>query len=175
MRIRSIALISSFLAVALFAFAEEKPWYQEPGTPVTLKSGEFVFKARLPRGWSSTETEIVPPPAAASACRVHGTFYSNREWNRFLVAALESDNAARASKESREVLEIGGHPAVSERSSNGGTKVRTFYINLSDLAPDSLTVWRLESDRVEQARDCELQFIALMQSAEITLADRKEQ
>lgn len=165
---RSRFLVPAFSALvfaSLVVFAREKPWYTQPGTPMTLESSGFVFKASLPQGWSfTTDREILPPPAFASACRLRGHFYTDREWNRVLAPALLAPSAEGA----RVVQKIGGHEAVSRRSASDTVTVHEFYINLSALQPDSGTVWRFEGSASTEGLECELQFYALINSATIT-------
>jgi hypothetical protein len=164
-----MAMIVMLVGAATMAGGErEVPWYKDPGTAVTLTSSGFVFTARLPRGWSVTNGQVVPPETFASSCQVHGEFLTNREWNRFLVAALDPRNLARTAREERFVRRIGGHPAVSSRYTSDGTTVINVYINLSDAEPDSASVWSFKGDTTQEGQDCALQFMSFVGSANIT-------
>lgn len=155
--------------VALFSFAREPRWYTQPGTPVTLESSDFEFRAMLPQGWSfTTDHGFVPPPAFASSCRVRGGFYTDRKWDRFLVSALRPTDGMSTGEDGRTVLKIGGRPAVSNRYVRAPFTVRDIYINLSDLQPDSGAVWTFEGSPTPEGSDCELQFLAMIHSAKIT-------
>ncbi|HEU4886359.1 MAG TPA: hypothetical protein VFV49_00625 [Thermoanaerobaculia bacterium] len=159
----------ALILVALFSFAKEPRWYQQPGTPVTLESSGFELRAMLPQGWTFTaEQGLVPPLEFASSCRVRGGFYTDRNWDRFLVSALRSTDSVLTAEEARFVLKIGGHPAVSNRYVREPFTVRDIYIDLSDLQPDSGAVWTFEGSPTPERSDCELQFLALIQSARIT-------
>jgi len=152
----------SFLA--LFAFAKEPRWYTQPGTPVTLVSSGFELRAKMPQGWSyTTDRGFMPPPTCASSSRVVGVFHTGREWDRFLASALRDGDQ-------RYVLKIGGHPAVSSRYAREGRTIRSIYINLSDLQPDSGAVWTFEGSSTPEGSECEQQFAAMIESAKITRA-----
>jgi hypothetical protein len=164
-----MAMILVLVGAAAVAGGErEKPWYKDPGTAMTLKASGFVFKARLPRGWSTTDGQVVPPEAFASSCQVHGEFLTNREWNRLLVSALDLRNMAHAAREERFVLRIGGHPAVSSRYSSDGNTVINVYVNLSEVEPDSASVWSFKGDTTQEGQDCALQFMSFIGTATIT-------
>jgi hypothetical protein len=155
----------ALLSIALFSFAKEPRWYEQPGTPVTVESSGFELRTKLPQGWSFTKEQgFVPPPGLASSCRVRGWFYTDRNWDRFLVSALEPTNGVH---DARTVMKIGGHPAVSNRYVREGRTIRDTYINLSDLHPDSGTVWTFEGSLTQEGSNCELQFLAMIQSAKI--------
>src|SRR5260221_4856447 len=161
-------LVVAFVGTAMAGGEREVPWYRDPGSAVTLKSSGFVFKARLPRGWSVTDGAVVPPEAFASACHVRGEFYRNREWTRFLVSALDLGDVVHASRQQRVLRRIGGLPAVSSRDTSGGNTVMNVYINLSEVEPDSASVWSFQGEKTQEGRDCELQFLAFVTSAAIT-------
>jgi len=168
-QLRTIAMMLTLVAAAAVAAGErEVPWYKDPGTAVTLKASGFIFKARLPRGWSVTGGEVVPPETFTSSCQVHGEFLTNREWNRFLVAALDPRNFGRAAREERFVRRIGGLPAVSSRYTSDGNTVINIYVNLSEIEPDSASVWSFKGDTTQEGQDCALQFMSFVSSATIT-------
>ena len=145
------------LLAALLSFAKQ------PGTPITIQSSGFELRAMLPQGWAFTpEQGFVPPPALASSCRVRGTFYTDRNWDDFLVSALRSNDVFRTRDDARTAHKIGGHPAVSNRYTRDTLTVRDIYINLSDLQPDSGAVFTFEGS---DNSDCEMQFVALIHSA----------
>jgi len=158
-----------FLFVALVSFAREPQRYTQPGTPVTLESSAFELRATLPHGWSFTADQVfVPPPGWASSCRVRGVFYTDVNWDRFLVSALRSSDGVGRTEDARMVLKVAGHPAVSDRYVREPFTVRDIYINLSDLQPDSGAVWTFEGSPTPEGQDCEIQFLAMMHSATIT-------
>ena len=139
---------------------------KQPGTPVTIESSGFQMRAMLPQDWSFTaEQGFVPPPALAPSCRVRGTFYTDRNWDRFLVSALRSNDVYRT--DARVAMKIGDHPAVSSRYTRDAVTVHDIYINLADLQPDSGAVFTVESNG---GSDCEMQFVAIVHSASITRA-----
>ncbi len=165
---RHLAMMGLFIGAAFSASPEEIPWYRDPGTPITLRASGFVFETHLPRGWSTIDGEIIPPPELASACSVHGEFYPDRDWNHFLAAALGAGDFARASREKREVLKIGGHPAVSTEYRSDGKLVRSFYIDLSDRYRPAATAWTVEGDTTSrEGLDCSDQFLMWMVSSRI--------
>lgn len=156
--------VLSFLA--LFSFAKEPRWYTRPGTPVTVESSGFELRVKMPHGWSyTTDHGFVPPPDFASSCSVRGVFHTDRNWDRLLVSALRAGDG-----EKRYVLKIGGHPAVSNRYVREARTIRNIYIDLSDLQPDSAAVWTFEGSPTPEGSDCEQQFVAMIQSAQITRA-----
>jgi hypothetical protein len=158
--------------VAQFSFAREPRRHPLPGTPVTLESSGFVFRATLPHGWSFTADQgFVPPPDLASSCRVRGRFYIDRDWERFLTSALRATDGLRTAEDARYVLKIAGQPAVSNRYMREGFTIRDVYIDLSELRPDSGAVWTFEGSRSREESDCELQFLGMMHSATITRRD----
>jgi hypothetical protein len=164
-----MAMILALVGAAAVAGGErEVPWYKEPGTAMTLKSSGFVFKARLPRGWSVKDGAVAPPEAFASSCQVRGEFLTNHEWNRFLVSALGLRSVARATGEERFVRRIGGLPAVSSRYTDDGHTVINIYVNLSEVEPDSASVWSFKGDTTQEGQDCALQFMSFIGSATIT-------
>lgn len=164
-----IVVAVSIVVSAIVAFAHGAPWYTQRGSRIEVKSSGFVLEATVPRGWSATENEVVPPSAFGSACRVRGEFYRDREWKHFLAAELDPADLARLSAEQRSVLAIGGHPAVIARSGSGGTIVVHVYINTSDLQPDSAALWTFTGDDSRDGLECEAQFRAFISSVSITL------
>jgi len=161
--------VLSALLFAQFSFAKGPPRYTQPGTPVAMESSGFEFRATLPHGWSfTTEQGFAPPPDFASACHVRGEFYTGRNWDRFLVAALRATDGVRRAEDARIVQKVAGHPAVSNRYVREPFMVRDIYINLSDLQSDSGAVWTFEGSPTPEGTDCELQFLAMIHSATIT-------
>jgi hypothetical protein len=160
----------SLLVAALPLLAADAPWYRQRGDRVTVSSSGFVLKTTVPRGWSTTEDQVVPPASFGSACHVRGEFYRDREWNHFLSAELDPENFVRLSAEHRNLLRIGGRPAVMARSESGGAVVVHVYINTSDLEPNTAALWTFTGDDSQDGLECEAQFEALIASASITLA-----
>lgn len=164
-----VPALCALFFVALFSFAKEPRQYKQPGTPVTLESSGFEFRATLPHGWSfTTDQGFVPPPDFASSCRVRGEFHTDRDWDRFLLSALRTTDGVRRAEDARIVLKVAGHPGVSNRYVREPYTVRDIYINLSDLQPDSGAVWTFEGSPTPEGSDCELQFLEMMHSATIT-------
>jgi hypothetical protein len=158
-----VPLFGALSFLALFSFAEEPRWYTQPGTPVTVEWSGFELRAMMPQGWAYTADHgFVPPPDFASSCRVRGVFHIAREWDRFLVSALRGRDG-----DERHVLKIGGHPAVSSRYMRNDRTIRNIYINLSDVRPDSGAVWTFEGSPTSEGSDCELQFVAMIQTLEV--------
>ncbi|HEV7240146.1 MAG TPA: hypothetical protein VGQ36_12980 [Thermoanaerobaculia bacterium] len=159
-----VAVICALVCAAT-ASSGKTPWFKEPGIPMTLHSPGFLLQARMPRGWTIIDNAIVPPPALGSDCRVEVRFHRDHEWNDFLVAAL--DIGVHRPGRRKTVLKIGGHPAVSDRYVSGDDKVIKFYLNLSNLEPDSVAVLALREGLPLDEGDCELQFLALVHSVSI--------
>jgi hypothetical protein len=72
----------------------------------------------------------------------------------------------------RYVLKIGGHPAVSSRYMRNDRTIRKIYIELTNLQPDSGAVWTFEGSPTPEGSDCELQFVAMIQSVKITRSSK---
>lgn len=168
MKRRRVAILGAVVCVALSSFGE-KPWYTEPGNPATLHSSGFLLHTRLPRGWTVADGAMVPPAACGAGCRVDIRFYRDHEWNRFLVAVLGTDGRGPGRRQA--VLRVGGHPAVRDAYASGDDEVTNFYVNLSSLEPDSVAVLTLTQRLPVDQRDCELQFLAVVQSAEFAERD----
>lgn len=164
-----VPAFGALLFVALFSVAKEPRRSPQPGKPVTLESYGFELRATLPQGWSLTAEEgFVLPPDLAASCRVRGGFYTDRNWDRFLVSALRPSDRLLTSEDARVVLKMAGHPAVSNRYLREAVRVRDIYINLSDLQLDSGAVWTVESNLTPEGSDCEHKFVTMIQSATIT-------
>src|SRR5260221_6874642 len=147
-------LVVAFVGTAMAGGEREVPWYRDPGSAVTLKSSGFVFKARLPRGWSVTDGAVVPPEAFASACHVRGEFYRNREWNRFLVSALDLGDVVHASRQQRVLRRIGGPSAGSSPDTSGVAYAVNGYINLFAEEPHNAFLLRFPGAQTQAWHEC---------------------
>ena len=157
---------------ALSVMAKGPRWFERPATPVTLQSSVFEIRTMLPHGWSYTAAAGFAPPAdVVPPCRVRVVLHTNRKWDAMLVPALRATEGARTSEDDRFAMKVGGHPAVSNRYVRGPHILRDIYIDLSGLQPDSAAVWTFEGDRSAAGSDCELQFLSIVRSGRIELAD----
>lgn len=159
-----VAMLGALLCSATSAIADP-PWYRDPGIPMTLHSGGFLLHARLPRGWTVSDDAILAPPALGAGCQVEVRFHEDRAWNDFLVAVLDFDEPR--SRTRREVLRLGGHPAVSDHYVSGDHEVMNFYVDLSSLEAGSGVALTLRKRLPLDGGDCELQFLALVHSVTI--------
>jgi hypothetical protein len=136
----------------------------------TITVDRFVITAGLPDGWSVEDGEVQPPAALRSSCRVHGAIFSGRDWNRTLAAGLDPANVIRASNEHRELFRIGGHEAVrNEYTDSSGRTVVDIYINLTDLAPDTVALWHFDGAKTAEGRQCRIAFGFFIDSATFAL------
>jgi hypothetical protein len=135
-------------AAAILAAAAPAPW-----SATTWNAAGMAFTSRLPPGWSLDDNgERVTPPG----CVARREVTTDREWNRFLAAALHPDDF----REKRQVLKIGGHRAVTARSTVDGKQRIRIYVDLSDVRSDTVLTWTLDGS----GRDCEMHFLSVAQS-----------
>lgn len=133
---------------------------------LNFEASGFDVRMTLPENWSySAEQGFVAPAELAASCRVRGTFYTDREWDRFLVSALRSSDRYKTAHDARTLHKINGHRALTNRYMRDGETVRDIYIDLGKLEPDSGAVFTFEGTN---AGDCEMEFVSMIHSARIT-------
>ena len=137
---------------------------------IKLSSSDFLFSTKGPSGWAVEDGQVLPPVEWRQSCSVKHEFLTGSDWNRFLAAELDFGNPVRLS-EHRELFRIGGHTAVQSRhTDDSGKLVDNVYIDLSDLKPASLNVWRFRGDNTPAGQECEIEFTTLITFAAITTA-----
>jgi len=165
---RRAILVTLTFVFASSAFAAGKRWDLQTSA-ITIPFDRFVFSTRLPEGWSVDGGVVLPPVEMRHACQVRGDIYGGRDWERMLEAALEPENAAR-SGEGRSLYKVGGHVAVKNTYvDRSGKRIENVYVNLADLEPGTVSVWRFEGDDSAEGRQCEMGFALFTGSASIVL------
>lgn len=166
--VRRAILTTLSLVIAISALAAGHQWDVRT-TAITIQFDRFMLATRLPEGWSVDGGQPVPPVEMRHACHVRGDVFRDRDWNRTLAAELEPNNAARAG-ERRVVCRVGGHVAVRNDYVNASKKrIENIYVDLADLEPGSIAIWRFEGDGTEEGNQCEMGFDTFVGSASIVL------
>lgn len=165
---RRVILVALTFLMALSALAAGNRWDFRTSA-ITIPFGRFTLASQLPEGWSVDGGQVLPPVEMRHACRVRGDVFRDRDWNRTLEAGLEPENAARAA-ERRVVVKIDGHVAVrSDYVDASRKRIEDVYINLTDLEPGSVAIWRFEGDDTAEGKECKMGFGVFIGNASIVL------
>src|ERR1051326_200730 len=156
---KRIPLLLGILAFAATAFGGHLQWNSKERS--VIETEPFVVSAFLPDGWSVENTQVVPPEALRSACRVHWELLRGSDWNIALVGAMRDTRPDR-----RELFKAGGHVAV--RYETDATE--SVFINLDDIEPAAFAVWTVAFDQNAAGRQCQVEFGALAHTVGIAPA-----